>query len=117
EDITSATSGRGVAPSAVRSPSSRVRCDTLYEITPYSPITARSSATPENMSSSVTVICWADVDRLTCSRIVRISYGETLASIEWMTRTIADGMPRTLPDRDERTYRLIAVGRCCASGM
>ena len=34
------------APSAIRIPSSRVRCATEYEITPYKPIAARTNAVP-----------------------------------------------------------------------
>ena len=43
------------APSAIRIPSSRVRCVTVSAITPYNPTLANTSASPANVASNAIV--------------------------------------------------------------
>ena len=59
-----------VAPNAMRIPISRVRCATIYAITPYSPIAASSAASSpkhneKNVSSrsenAISSTCWSKV--------------------------------------------------------
>src|SRR2546430_10838932 len=51
------------APRAMRRPSSRVLCETAYDITPYKPMAARTSASAPRIPTSVTATICADVER------------------------------------------------------
>ena len=88
-DITSRNRSDAPAPSAMRSPSSRVLCETAYDITPYSPIAARSNANPPNNPSILTATRCTAVVRSTCSCIVMSSPGARFASSACNSRTSA----------------------------
>ena len=64
---------RACAPSAIRIPSSRVRCATEYEITPKIPTAASNSDTPPNDVSTSVMNRGRDCDAATTSSSVRIS--------------------------------------------
>src|SRR5882724_3478425 len=66
-DSTSRKRLHAPAPSAMRSPSSRRLCDTAYDITPYSPMAASSSANPPKTPTKITATFCCDVERSSCS--------------------------------------------------
>ena len=61
------------APSAIRIPISRVRCATLYDITPYNPIIASTVATNPNTVDKLAIIRSVESELLIWSSIVRIA--------------------------------------------
>src|SRR6185437_4488580 len=112
--ITSRSTPAGPAPSAMRSPSSRVLCETTYAMTPYNPIDASSSANVPQMASSVTAMRCDDVDRSITSRNGRTSYVATPGSSAWTVR-LTPG-PTAANGRDDRTNMLNALRGDCRIG-
>src|SRR5207249_3758496 len=69
------------APSAMRRPSSRVLCETAYDITPYKPIAARTSASALRIPTSVTATICADVDDLYPTPLQLQAFAERVAAL------------------------------------